>query len=272
MIESIACPTCRRRLPLRADLLGQRVRCPICEVSFIAGAPTAVTSPAPAETHPPAPSVRSADPPGAPQPLLWPYASAPPAPHAPAAPRSSPAPQMEEVIVEVEAEAEADDQAAGYREPFLRREPYDIFETSAGDDEPQTALLPPGEHFDAPAPPPGRRRHAREARGNPVPLSPPREWSEARTAAFRTGLGMILFGIGSLVLPQLGYQFEKINKLGDSAPIAGVAVGFFGLLVTVVCLLPRRARVGLRVSLVVLFAISGLLLAAVLTLPQLLTP
>jgi hypothetical protein len=133
-------------------------------------------------------------------------------------------------------------------------------------------LLPAGEHTEAPAPPPSPRRYAHRTRGLPIPAPAPDEWSEARTAAFRTGLGMIVFGVGSLILPRFGYQFEKINKLGESAPIAGAAVGLFGLLVTVVCLLPRRARVWLRVSLVVLFAISGLLLAAALTLPRLLTP
>lgn len=59
------------------------------------------------------------------------------------------------------------------------------------------------------------------------------------------GLGVVLviFGIGSLLLPMLGYQFQLMSLLDDYQPIAGIAVAAIGAVLLVLGIQRRRTTI-----------------------------
>lgn len=49
---------------------------------------------------------------------------------------------------------------------------------------------------------------------------------------FGFGLLLIILGFGSLVMPHLGLQFSLMSLVAKYQPIAGIAVGALGLIIT----------------------------------------
>lgn len=63
MAEIIDCPGCKRKLQVPADVIGQRVQCPTCAVTFVAQAGSAIPAPGspPPSSAPPPPAPRMDD-------------------------------------------------------------------------------------------------------------------------------------------------------------------------------------------------------------------
>ena len=57
----------------------------------------------------------------------------------------------------------------------------------------------------------------------------------------RLGAFLIVIGIGSLILPQLGMQFRLMNALESSQPAAGLVVAGIGVLFIVLQRKPMNA-------------------------------
>ncbi len=57
------------------------------------------------------------------------------------------------------------------------------------------------------------------------------------------GLGvlLIIFGVGSLILPQFNLQFRLMSLLDDAQPIAGIVVAAIGVLLLVLGLRNKRS-------------------------------
>ena len=58
----------------------------------------------------------------------------------------------------------------------------------------------------------------------------------------RLGAFLIVIGIGSLILPQLGMQFRLMSSLESSQPAAGIVVAGIGVLFIVLQRKPMNAE------------------------------
>ena len=56
------------------------------------------------------------------------------------------------------------------------------------------------------------------------------------------GVLLIIFGIGSLILPQFNLQFRLMSLLDDVQPIAGIVVAAIGVLLVVLGLRKQRTN------------------------------
>lgn len=58
------------------------------------------------------------------------------------------------------------------------------------------------------------------------------------------GVLLIIFGVGSLILPQFNLQFRLMSLLEDVQPLAGIVVAAIGVLLVVLGLRKQRANPG----------------------------
>ena len=101
-----------------------------------------------------------------------------------------------------------------------------------------------GPESEAPPGRPGKREAGRARR----PAGPARGLSDSERAWLRSGAGIVVFGVVSLILPMFGLQFRKLGRLGEGSWKAGVGLIVVGVLIMAGVFLRRYLLLGLKVA------------------------